>query len=72
MIVVCSYWGVLDDALRAAAFRGVRVELLISQWPYSRAEMLGYLRSLQTINSVLPRHVGGRRGSIEVASERRR
>ncbi|KAI6233589.1 hypothetical protein M3Y99_00894900 [Aphelenchoides fujianensis] len=65
------YWGLLDDALRGAAFRGARVDLLISQWNYrrvvsTRPEMLGYLRSMLTINNVLPFHVGGRRGEINV------
>ncbi|KAI6225224.1 hypothetical protein M3Y99_01367200 [Aphelenchoides fujianensis] len=52
------YWGLLDDALRGAAFRGARVDF--------RPEMLGYLRSMLTINDVLPFHVGGRRGEINV------
>ncbi|KAI6190479.1 hypothetical protein M3Y97_00122500 [Aphelenchoides bicaudatus] len=60
------YWGHLDTALRAAAFRGVRVDLLISQWNYSRPEMLGYLKSMLEINSVLPLHAGGRRGQTNV------
>lgn len=67
-IPIFSYWGQLDSALRGAAFRGVRVDLLISHWNYSRPEMQGYLRSMLAINSVLPLHAGGKRGTINVVS----
>jgi hypothetical protein len=64
-----SYWGLLDSAIRGAAFRGARVDLLISQWNHSRPEMYGYLRSMLAINNVLPLHVGGRRGKINVVGK---
>lgn len=54
------YWPALDDALRSAAFRGVSVRLLISQWSHSRSAELDYLRSLVAINPAL------KRGSIQV------
>ncbi|KAI6229560.1 hypothetical protein M3Y95_00543700 [Aphelenchoides besseyi] len=60
------YWGLLDSALRGAAYNGAKVDLLISHWNYSRPEMLGYLRSMLQINSALPFHVGGKRGQINV------
>ncbi|KAI6215753.1 hypothetical protein M3Y94_00421600 [Aphelenchoides besseyi] len=63
-----SYWGLLDSALRGAAYNGAKVDLLISHWNYSRPEMLGYLRSMLQINSALPFHVGGKRGQINVVS----
>jgi hypothetical protein len=31
------YWPDIDDALRAAAFRGVQVRFLVSLWDYSRS-----------------------------------
>jgi phospholipase D3/4 len=45
------YWPPLDDAIRSAAYRGVRVELLISHWNHSRPEMTTFLRSLLQLNS---------------------
>ncbi|CAD5226373.1 unnamed protein product [Bursaphelenchus okinawaensis] len=59
------YWPYLDNGIRAAAYRGVTVNLLISQWDHSRPEMLGFLRSLREINSVLP-HREGKQGKINV------
>ncbi|CAD5230842.1 unnamed protein product [Bursaphelenchus xylophilus] len=59
------YWPFLDSAIRAAAYRGVTVNLLVSQWDHSRPEMLGYLRSMRDINAVLPKR-RGKQGKINV------
>nr|CDJ82523.1 Phospholipase D Transphosphatidylase and Phospholipase D viral envelope domain containing protein [Haemonchus contortus] len=60
-----SYWPDIDDALRAAAFRGVSVKLLISQWSHSRPAEKAFLRSLVAINEGLPKERKGT-GSISV------
>ncbi|VDK47578.1 unnamed protein product [Gongylonema pulchrum] len=60
-----SYWSKLDDAIRATAYRGVNVRLLISDWKYSRPEMISFLKSLQEINDGLPKKLN-RSGRIEV------
>lgn len=46
-----SYWADLDVALRAAAHRGVRVELLVSHWN-TRAGDIEHLKSLQVLPNV--------------------
>ena len=56
---ILSFWPKLDDAIRAAAYRGVKVEMLISSWRYSRREIVPYLKSLLQINDALPRASGG-------------
>ncbi|WKX95902.1 hypothetical protein Q1695_012399 [Nippostrongylus brasiliensis] len=61
-----SYWPDIDDALRAAAFRGVSVRLLVSQWDHSRREILPFLRSLLAINDALPKRKDHRSGQIKV------
>ncbi|KAH7730669.1 Protein F09G2.8 a [Aphelenchoides avenae] len=48
------YWPAIDDAIRAAAYRGVRIELLISHWNHSRPEMPSYLKSLLQLNGAYP------------------
>lgn len=48
-----SYWPDLDVALRKAAYRGVRVRLLISQWPHTRKEIQHYLKSLMDISPAM-------------------
>ena len=49
-----SYWPVLDDALRAAAFeRNVRVKVLASWWKYSLSSLTSYLRSLAALNGTV-------------------
>jgi len=45
------YWPDLDLALRAAATRGVRVELLVSHWN-TRAGEIEHLKSLQVLENV--------------------
>lgn len=46
-----SYWPVIDDALRRAAFnRRVHVRLLASRWDNTWLEMYRYLTSLQELN----------------------
>lgn len=45
-----SYWPVIDDALRRAAFeRGVRVRLLGSKWNHTKKNMYAFLRSLSAL-----------------------
>jgi phosphatidylserine/phosphatidylglycerophosphate/cardiolipin synthase-like enzyme len=57
------YYGVIDQAIRAAAQRGVQVELLVSDWNLT-AEKLPYLKSLAVLPHVavrivtLPRNSG--------------
>ncbi|VDM70751.1 unnamed protein product [Strongylus vulgaris] len=60
-----SYWPVIDDAIRAAAFRGVSVRLLVSNWSHSRPQEFVFLKSLVAINDALPRTRHGK-GGIEV------
>jgi len=57
------YWGVIDDALRAAAFRNVSVRLMGSYWSHTNCDMLHYLSSLSDDSGV------GYRGSIATVSE---
>jgi phosphatidylserine/phosphatidylglycerophosphate/cardiolipin synthase-like enzyme len=45
------YWPVLDQALRAAAVRGVKVELLISDWIF-KSRGLPHLKSLSLIPGI--------------------
>ncbi|XP_065833347.1 5'-3' exonuclease PLD3-like isoform X2 [Oscarella lobularis] len=46
-----TYWPIIDDALRRAAFnRGVRVRLLASRWNHTFPDMFNYLRSLAALN----------------------
>lgn len=46
-----TYWPVIDDALRKAAFdRKVHVRLLASLWNHTRFDMKFYLRSLAALN----------------------
>uniref|UniRef100_A0A915BBJ6 PLD phosphodiesterase domain-containing protein n=1 Tax=Parascaris univalens TaxID=6257 RepID=A0A915BBJ6_PARUN len=60
-----TYWSKLDDAIRSAAYRGVNVRMLISQWKHSKRQMKPFLRSLLDINEALPtRH--NSTGSIQV------
>ncbi|KAK0411595.1 hypothetical protein QR680_005735 [Steinernema hermaphroditum] len=56
------YWPALDDALKAATFRGVHVRLLIGNWTHSRKDEFEYLRSLLYFNKAM----GQRQGRIEV------
>jgi len=49
------YWGVIDDAIRAAAFRGVKVEMLIAKWNYSIPTMVSFLNSLAAVPNVTVR-----------------
>ena len=62
------FWPPIDDAIRAAAFRGVHVELLISQWQHSPKEATQYMLSLLQINSALPKGKDGQKGSISIVS----
>lgn len=46
-----TYWPVIDDALRRAAFdRKVHVRLMASLWNHTRSDMKNYLRSLAALN----------------------
>ncbi|KAL3083033.1 hypothetical protein niasHS_010835 [Heterodera schachtii] len=60
------FWPPIDDALKAAAYRGVKVELLVSLWPHSHKKAVYFLRSLLEINAALPLTNSGRRGSISI------
>ncbi|GMR56813.1 hypothetical protein PMAYCL1PPCAC_27008, partial [Pristionchus mayeri] len=60
-----TFWPALDIALRDAAYRGVTVKLLVSQWDHSKKAAIPFLRSLMAINEGLPMR-GGKRGSITV------
>ena len=47
-----SYWPVIDDELRKAAFdRGVQVRLMASLWNHTRSDMKLYLKSLAVLNT---------------------
>lgn len=58
------YWPVLDQALRAAAVRGVKVQLLVSHWNTS-APQVDHLKSLSLVPNIevrivtLPEHSTG-------------
>ncbi|GMT08728.1 hypothetical protein PFISCL1PPCAC_25 [Pristionchus fissidentatus] len=60
-----TFWPSLDVSLRDAAFRGVAVRLLVSQWEHSKKAAIPFLRSLEQINEGLPSK-GGKKGSITV------
>uniref|UniRef100_A0A1I8EFS1 PLD phosphodiesterase domain-containing protein n=1 Tax=Wuchereria bancrofti TaxID=6293 RepID=A0A1I8EFS1_WUCBA len=60
-----TYWPKLDNAIRATAYRGVNVRLLVSHWKYSRPEMIHFLKSLLEINEGIPRKAN-HSGKIEV------
>ncbi|CAG9529778.1 unnamed protein product, partial [Cercopithifilaria johnstoni] len=59
------YWPKLDNAIRATAYRGINVRLLVSHWKYSRPEMIHFLKSLLEINGGVPRRAN-HSGKIEV------
>uniref|UniRef100_A0A915PT16 PLD phosphodiesterase domain-containing protein n=1 Tax=Setaria digitata TaxID=48799 RepID=A0A915PT16_9BILA len=48
------YWPVIDDALRKAAYSGIKVKLLISKWKNTRPALFAFLKSLTIITSTLP------------------
>ncbi|OZC05105.1 hypothetical protein X798_07934 [Onchocerca flexuosa] len=48
------YWPVIDDALRKAAYNGIKVKLLISKWKTTRPTLFAFLKSLEVIASTLP------------------
>lgn len=49
------YWGIIDDALRAAAVENkVQIRLLISWWEHSRPAEDYFLRSLQSLSHAYP------------------
>ncbi|KAM3718115.1 5'-3' exonuclease PLD3 [Dirofilaria immitis] len=48
------YWPVIDDALRKAAYNGIKVKLLISKWKTTRPTLFAFLKSLEVITSTLP------------------
>jgi phosphatidylserine/phosphatidylglycerophosphate/cardiolipin synthase-like enzyme len=50
------YWPELDDALRAAAVRGVKVELMVADWS-KRKPVIDHLKSLVTIPNLSVRMV---------------
>jgi len=46
------YWGKVDDALRSAAYRGVRVRLMAARWNYTSPAMYQYLASLNQLTNL--------------------
>ncbi|OZC08573.1 phospholipase D domain protein [Onchocerca flexuosa] len=60
-----TYWPKLDNAIRATAYRGVNVRLLVSHWKYSLLGMVHFLKSLLEINDGMPR-IANHSGKIEV------
>jgi phosphatidylserine/phosphatidylglycerophosphate/cardiolipin synthase-like enzyme len=50
-----EYYGTLDNALRDAALRGVKVHLLVSDW-CSRKYEIPYLKSLQVLPNIEVKH----------------
>eukprot|EP00794_Sanderia_malayensis_P008275 gene8275-9159_t len=55
------YWGVIDNALRSAAYdRGVSIKILASNWSHTKPEMIPMLKSLQAFSSAC------RNGSIQI------
>lgn len=51
-----QYYGVIDNALRAAAQRGVKIELLVANWNLT-AQKLPYLKSLAILPNISVRVV---------------
>eukprot|EP01102_Stenamoeba_stenopodia_P000189 TRINITY_DN1014_c0_g1_i1.p1 TRINITY_DN1014_c0_g1~~TRINITY_DN1014_c0_g1_i1.p1 ORF type:complete len:428 (-),score=80.53 TRINITY_DN1014_c0_g1_i1:269-1552(-) len=49
------YWATIDTAIRTAAFRGVKVEMLIAKWNYSMPTMVSFLNSLAAVPNVTVR-----------------
>lgn len=47
---------------------GVKVELLVSQWPHSPKSAIHFYNSLLQINAALPETGDGRQGSISIVS----
>ena len=59
----CRYWGVIDSALREAAYdRGVEVQLMMSSWIHTKKEMIPMLKSLQDFGNAC------KNGNITVVS----
>ena len=56
------YWGVIDDALRSAAFRNVSIRLMGSYWTNTPCDMLHFMASLADDSGV------GYKGTIETVS----
>jgi phospholipase D3/4 len=46
------YWPVIDDAIRRAAWRGVKVRLLFSIWGHTPPEATQYWQSLDALHNV--------------------
>ncbi|KAH3743102.1 phospholipase D3 [Pelomyxa schiedti] len=49
------YWPEIDDALRAASYRGVQVNLLVSLWNSTNSAMYQYVSSLDALNNITAR-----------------
>lgn len=54
-----KFWPAIDNAIRSAAYRGIQVDLLISQWPHTNRAVVPYLKSMLEINKAMPKP-GGR------------
>lgn len=47
-----TYWGAIDNALRAAAFRGVYVKFLAAKWSHTDKRSIQYLKSLDQLDRI--------------------
>uniref|UniRef100_A0AC35U324 PLD phosphodiesterase domain-containing protein n=1 Tax=Rhabditophanes sp. KR3021 TaxID=114890 RepID=A0AC35U324_9BILA len=54
------FWGDIDYKIRETAYRGVNIQMLISEWAHSKKEAPAYLKSLLELNKA------GFDGKIEV------
>lgn len=57
------FWPELDNAIRDAAFRGVRVRLLLAKWDHTGKPTAAVVKSMLDYNGAL---FGPKKGSIEV------
>lgn len=47
------YWPIIDDALRNASLRGVKLQLLFSIWNHTNPNLLQYWKSLNQLNNII-------------------
>eukprot|EP01125_Pyxidicula_operculata_P005832 TRINITY_DN2035_c0_g1_i2.p1 TRINITY_DN2035_c0_g1~~TRINITY_DN2035_c0_g1_i2.p1 ORF type:complete len:235 (+),score=26.46 TRINITY_DN2035_c0_g1_i2:647-1351(+) len=48
-----EYWGLLDDAFRRAAFRGVTVNILFGVWDHTDNRTYQYMKSLNQLENIV-------------------
>lgn len=51
--LIFRFWPDIDNAIRAALFRGVSVQLMVSNWPHTKRQIIAYLKSLLELNSAV-------------------